>query len=201
MARNKGSHQNNKNMVIKKHTINFVSKPKRKPYVKNLGVLFVVLILLGVGGFFHLKWVGEIKDSEANLKEIKDFITLESTVSAYNGAVATENLEINLTDQYLQIGMIDEMYKNNFMISKVLLDTLNYNVPEGVFLTGSSFKEGTINITGYSKTYESVGQLAYNLRQSTYFDGIVIQSIEEVDENYGFVVNGLWIKEAVNASN
>ena len=200
MEKRQGSKQKIKPFNVKKQTINFVSKPKRKPYVKKIGVLLLALVLISFAGFLHFSWMGDIKDSEADLREIKNFINLRTTQEAYKEALALETLEATLNQEYLQMQAIDNVFYDAFMISENLVDTLNYNLPQGVFLTKLGFQEGKFNLTGYSTSHESVGQFAYNLRYSTIFDGIVIQSIQKLDENYQFVINGLWIKEAVNAS-
>lgn len=200
MGKSQASKQKIKPINVKKQTINFVSKPKRKPYVKKFGVLLLILILVGVGGFLHFSWMRDIKDSERALKEIEDFINLKTTQDAYKEALAMESLEATLNQEYLQMEGINSLFNDGFMVSETLVDTLNYNVPQDVFLTKLSFQEGRFDLTGYTTSHELVGQFAYNLRYSTLFDDIVIQSIQNLEENYQFVINGSWIKEAVNAS-
>jgi Tfp pilus assembly protein PilN len=200
MGKGQVTKQKIKPINVKKQTINFVSKPKRQPYVKKFGLLVLILIIVGVGGFIHFSWMGDIKDSEESLQDVQNFINSRETQQAYKEALAMEALEETLNQELVQMVGIETVFNDVYMVSESLVDTLNYNVPQGVFLTKLSFQEGNFNLTGYSTSHESVGQFAYNLRYSTLFDGIVIQSIQNVDENFQFVINGLWIKEAVNAS-
>ena len=200
MEKSKVTKQKVKPFNVKKQTINFVSKPKRKPYFKTIGVLFLILILVGTGVFLHVSWMSEIRESKESLREIENFINLRTTQDAYKEALAMEALEATLNEEYLQMERVDALFNDAYMVSESLVDTLNYNIPEGVFLTKTTFQEGSFNVTGYASTYESVGQFAYNLRYSTLYDNIVIQSVQQLENDYQFVINGLWIKEAVNAS-
>lgn len=200
MAKKERHVQNIKQINLSKQTINFVSKPVRKPIFGKVSVGLVLLVLAGTSGYLHFSWMERIDTQEAELEDVRSFINSDEIQDTYREAIKVEKAKEDLLGQFSEMFAIAAMHNDVFLVSDELLMALTNNIPGDVFLTSSNYQNGEVILNGYSKSYESVGQMAYNLRRSSQYNQVVIKSVEEVDGHFRFLMNAFWMKGDLNAS-
>jgi len=137
------------------------------PPVFSYGLIaaaILVIVLLASGIYLSNKvsrMQADVKTKEKRLEDLKKAILEIQNYEKYNQEVREKTLII-------------EQLKRNQVVPLRLLDGVSEMLPNGVWLTSLTDKEGVINIEGYAHTnYDLVGYVQ-NLKGSRYFTDVML---------------------------
>lgn len=110
-----------------------------------------------------LEKVGKIKEKEAEVNQFKESVE--------------------------KIKLLDETIEKRNIVDEVLLDKINENIPDGLFLTSLSIQEEEIYIVGISKDKWSIAEFQKGLESLENYEEIFVSNISKQENYYNFSLN------------
>lgn len=145
-------------------------RKKKTPYLSTLlvpGVAIIVITLLALG-VVTLRLVSKV----SNMKDEK--AVKEKKLSGLKVLLKeVENYEKD-NQSYKEKNMIIEQLKKKQNVPLILLDEVSVKLPQGVWLTSLTDKEGDIRIAGYAFTNSDLVVYVQNLKSSIYLADVTL---------------------------
>lgn len=88
-----------------------------------------------------------------------------------------------------KIKILDKIIEERDKIDEVLLDKINDNMPEDLFLTSLSIQDGEIYIVGISKDKWSIAEFQKGLESLEDYEEIFVSNISLQNDYYNFSLN------------
>lgn len=156
-----------------------VKKPVNSKKLIGAFALLVVVMGLIVYQVFMFMKIGGI---ESEIADLKGEINAPETKNKLSIVDAKMNQEaaLQLVASDLELLELRAMVEN--VADDMFMDSVNAQVPEGVFVTELRRSDGQLSLKGFSESYEGIAQLAYNLRGIS--PGYVV-GIPEVTDSEG----------------
>lgn len=168
--------------------ITVTEKPDRKKY------LFVVLILLAVLAlvYYHYTLMVQVRALKSDMQSLDLYLNdsrINQQVSVIDAKLAAER---ELSSIYNDIIIVKHSIEMEESVNALLVDSVNAQMPEDVFLTQLTLFGSRLSITGYSKSMDAISQFGFNLRNIGPFYDVNIPTITEIEGQYQFAIYATW---------
>lgn len=151
-----------------------------------VGVIILALfVMLGVCGYFELKYLKASKDLEDRKNKIKEMEIAEQVAQEYEDTVKAYNTVKEF---------VDTTHTDNNMLYRFLLD-LEKIVPEGTYINKVVANDGEVTFEVTSQTLEGVTDTYVKLGKLDYVDYVLLPEIKKerkeirVDERGNLIVD------------
>lgn len=163
---------------------------KRDFKFNKMILLYMLLVLCVVGvtaiGAYNQFQIAMLQNQVNARREI---VEDPKTVNKYNEIKELENEMVVFKEEVENIVKMDKNIAKNDIISEELLSEINSKMPADLFLTNFSANGRDIQITGVAKDSNSIAQFNKGLGFIKDIESVFISSINNVDDNYNFVLN------------
>ncbi len=163
-------------------------KPDRKKFLYGFLVLVAVLMI----GYYHYLLITQVNALKADLKELDSFVNDSSIQQKVSEVELKQNTERELNHIYNEIVSVKFAIDMEESVNALLVDSVNTQMPEDVFITQLSLAGGNLSLSGYSKSMEAISQFGFNLRHIGPFDNIDIPTVTESNGQYQFAIYATW---------
>jgi type IV pilus assembly protein PilN len=134
-------------------------------FISGAAILVITVLILGVFTFHLTSKVSNMKNEEtAKVKRLSELKVLLKEV---------ENYERD-NESYKKKNMVIEQLKKNQNVPMRLLDEVSAQLPQGVWLSSLTDREGGVNITGYAFTNSDLVGYVQNLKGSKYLIDVTL---------------------------
>ncbi|MBF4693845.1 PilN domain-containing protein [Fusibacter ferrireducens] len=161
---------------------------KRKRNYKKL-FFFVLLIALMVPvGYYHGQMLVDLNASNEVIKNLNQFLEDPANQRTVNEVIKKQET----VDRYLlirdQLLNSKAQINSEFQVAAYLLDLINQQMPQELFLTKMSLSSGTLEIEGYCDSFDTIAQYAYNLRVTGMFNDVMIPTVSRGETYTNFTI-------------
>lgn len=172
----------------------YLNAPVKSNIKRNLFILlFIAAIVLM--GLYQWELIEESNRLQTQIEEVDAFMMSEEHQEKREKILVKENYEKALNSTYDSLKATDQQQMESNVVSAALIEKINAEVPENVFLSNMQIIKGAISFTGFAADYESLSQFVFNIRELDEFAEMSIPTVNELEENLSFSVNGIMSKE------
>lgn len=130
-----------------------------------------------------------IRRETKTIKNLK-IIAEDSKILKKVDEIKEKEIEVNqFRESVEKLKLLDMAIEERDIVDKVLLDKINDNVPEEIFLTSLSIQGGDIYIVGISKDKWSIAEFQKGLESLENCEEIFVSNISKQEEYYNFSLN------------
>lgn len=171
--------------------LNFFETTKNKKQLNlnfNLNKLLLPIALIFILAFFVIPFIMLNKMTVKLDNEKTSLVNHKNTISNNIAAnTPAENPSISMEEQ-LKLDSIDviESIESINKVSFELLNTIKSSIPNSLFLNSIDVNNGTILITGYSKSSNTVARFQNNLENSNLISDVFVSDIVKELGSYSF---------------
>ncbi len=168
---------------------------KEKPKTDSRRLLATIAVVLAVFGIVYL--TADVMLRENALRT--EIAALDAQINdvALNAAIERVDEKQALLDrmqntlEVLRAADIAHRLRNT--VSDELIDLINAQIPDKVFLSDISISSDSVQLSGTSHDHNNISQFVYNLRKTGRFSEIDLGNISEDTYGYSFSVNLLLV--------
>lgn len=173
----------------------YLKKTSKKKSSSSLSLLLplglVVLVLLGVI-FSALTLQLELREKNQEIADMEAYLADSKKVEALREIDVLEQQKSSMENVYRQIISAHHSVYHQSYIDEMVLEGLNAQIPESVFITDLTLQGGTITMRGYSESHDTIAQLAFNMRQTSLYDNIRLSNVVKLENFYQFSMTSEW---------
>ncbi|GAU79405.1 PilN domain-containing protein [Fusibacter sp. 3D3] len=163
--------------------------PTKKPRnYKKLFLFVLILVFIIPIGYYHWDMLLQLNAANEKSKEINAFLTDPSNLKTVEEVVRKQDM----VDHYLlirdQLLNSKAQLNSEFQVAVYLLDLINDQIPNELFLTQMALDNGTLSIEGYCDSFDTIAQYAYNLRVTGMFRDVMIPVVTKEETFTYFTV-------------
>ena len=174
------------------HDLNFFEGHVQKRELK-LDQRTIYLSLFGIMSLFLAGYI--IYNSLAIRKEIKVVSHLKQVVENPDTVrkieeIQEEEMKLNeLKESVDKIKILDSTVAERNKIDEILLEKINHNMPNSIFMTSLSIQKEEIHIVGISEDKWSIAEFQKNLESLEDYDEIFVSHISLEEDYYNFALD------------
>ncbi len=173
------------------YSMNFF-KPFMKEKTKTDGfklfIVAIVLLMVAGVGWFTVSMLLEEKELRSQIEALETDITSFETVKALTNIKEKESLLSTLEVQAQFLEQANLEYERENSINSELLELINKQIPDKVFLTNISIFGSSITLEGIGYDHQNIAQFVHNLRSTERFVEFKMGSVDNDEEGYLFSV-------------
>lgn len=163
--------------------------PTRKPRNYKKIVLFVIILAFIIPvGYYHGQMLVQLNATNDVVKDLNRFLEDPNNLKIVEEVVTKQDL----VDHYLlirdQLLSSKIQINSEFQVAAYLLDLINEQMPNELFLTKMSLDSGILSIEGYCDSFDTIAQYAYNLRVTGMFSEVMIPTVTKEETFTYFTV-------------
>ncbi len=165
----------------------FLPVRKRRNYKKLISFILLLAFTIPVG-YYHWTMLLQLNSTRMEIETVNTFLKEPNNLKKIEEIIQKQNT----VDRYLSIR--DQLLKSKaqinseFKVAAYLLDLINDQIPNKLFLTKMTLSNGELSIEGYSESFETIAQYAYNLRMTGMFNEVLIPTVTKEDLVTSFTV-------------
>lgn len=175
----------------------YLNAPAKSNTKRNLLILLIVLAI-GVMAYYQWMLLDQSRALGEEINEIDAYVQSEKISDKKEEILSKQNYDKALEATYNSIKSIDDQIESANVVEVDLIEKINAKVPDNIFLSNLKILKGAINFTGYSADYSALSQLVFNIREMEEVDYLSIPTINELEENLSFSVNGTLLEEGLD---
>lgn len=173
----------------------YLQEPK-KVSSKSFLVLFILLAAVALMAFYQVLLMNDLKSIEDEVDEINMYVNSNDTIKRLKNVEALQKEEQDKLQIYEQMMIADQKFQLEDMIDRQLVENVNSQVPDDLFLTNVEIRDSMMVLKGYATEYDAIAQLAFNLRYANGITNVMIPEINEEDGNFNFNMTAVVYEEA-----
>lgn len=146
---------------------------------------FAILSLIGYTIYNEIVIRQEMKMVESLRLTAENPKTLEKVEE-----IKSKEAEVNEFSKSVEkIKLLNEAIEKRDIVDEALLDKINDNIPEELFLTSLSIQGGEIHIVGISKDKWAIAEFQKGLESIDNYEEIFVSNISKQEDYYNFSLN------------
>ncbi len=146
---------------------------------------FAILFLIGYTIYNEIVIRQEMKMVESLRLTAENPKTLEKVEE-----IKSKEAEVNEFSKSVEkIKLLNEAIEKRNIVDEALLDKINDNIPEELFLTSLSIQGGEIQIVGISKDKWAIAEFQKGLESIDNYEEIFVSNISKQEDYYNFSLN------------
>jgi Tfp pilus assembly protein PilN len=169
-----------------------------KPDSRRFLYIILALVVIALLVYYQLYLMASIHAAQSEIDEITTYLASSDVQTALDRVSQKQDMADGMNQTLDQINQTAAAIDANNLIDEMLLEKINAQVPEGLFLSDLTLNDDLLSLKGYALKYDLVAQFAYNLRMTGGFQEIVIPSVKSEDGRYVYSINANVIKEGTN---
>lgn len=161
---------------------------KRKRNYKKVFLFILILAFIIPVGYYHGRMLVQLNATNEVVKDLNHFLEDPNNLKIVEEVVKKQDT----VDHYLlirdQLLRSKAQINSEFQVAAYLLDLINQQMPNELFLTKMSLDSGTLSIEGYCDSFDTIAQYAYNLRVTGMFSEVMIPTVTKEETFTYFTV-------------
>ncbi|MGX8795623.1 PilN domain-containing protein [Fusibacter sp. JL298sf-3] len=176
----------------------YIKVPVKRNYSQWFIAVAAIVLVMALGGI-QVLYMNKIRQKEAVLEGLKAYNQSPEVVRSLDLIDQMQARVQALETLYTEVNVTTAQIESENRVTDLLMEEVNAQVPEGVFLDRFDFTGGGVVIEGYAVSYEGVAQLAYNLRTTGRYGDVRLPKVADQNGQLQYVIDLLWQEEVVNA--
>lgn len=161
---------------------------KEKPKT-NLGRLFAAIaavLLVAVLIVITATLLFKEAALKTSIDDLNAEINSRQMVEGLERVDRLEQIHQKLSNTEARLIVAQDQFNQANTMSDDLVNLINAQIPDKVFLSGIDVSGNSVSLTGFSGDHQNISQFVYNLRNTGKFENINLGTISSEDGNFGF---------------
>lgn len=176
--------------------INVETKPDRKRLILMSVSLLLLVLLAGYQVFMTFS----MNKLNTEMADLNAFINAQETQRKITEIQNKQTKEATLQQAITDLQTVSAVVLLTDQVNATLIEDINKQTPDNLFLTELSITSGIISLKGYATQYDTVAQFAHNLRSISAIGEVMIPTVTEDNGNYGYSILAQLVLEGLNES-
>lgn len=171
---------------------------KKKRNYKKLILTILVFSMIMPIVYYHWNMLIKLNELNSEIKVIEAFVDDPKNASKVEMVENKQKQVDNYMNIRNQLKNSESQINSEFQAAAYLLDLINDQIPNELFLTNLTLDDGVLSMEGYSQSFEIIAQYAYNLRATGMFTDIEIPNVVNNESSVYFTLVGSLKWEGAN---
>lgn len=160
--------------------------------------MIALILNIALIGYYQVNLIMKTNALEKEIVLVDEFLTNSDNLSVVNAVDEKQGVEAVLQLAYSDLINVTQQMAFSSQLDEMLLDKINAQVPEGLFIVDLSVSDASLSLKGYALEYAIIAQFAHNLRNAGGLNQVLIPTITEGSGNYNYTVTAIVETEAFN---
>lgn len=177
----------------------YLNAPKKSNF-KTIIIVLLFIAAIALMAYYQYLLLDQSKTLQNEIAEIDAYIQSDAVVQQRETVLEKQNYEKALASTYASMKAVETQIESANAVETQLIEKINAEIPENVFLSNMQILKGAVSFTGFASDYKALSQFVYNVRGLEEVDTLSIPTVNELEENLSFSVNGILSEEGQDES-